>query len=170
MVAADLAGAEALYPTEKFEVFFRYAARFKVPFTIHAGEAAGADSVKAAVSFGAKRIGHGVRIFEDEDVMRLVKEEGVTLEMCPTSNRMTRAVTDMSKYPLMEYLEQGIKVTVNTDDPGIEGTTIKEEFRYLEQTFGLTPEQERVILGNAVDAAFTTAEVKEELRKQLGLL
>lgn len=169
VTAIDLAGAEARYATKDFKQFFELAKMYGIPFTIHAGEAAGAESVRQAVELGAARIGHGVRIFEDESVVQLVKDKGITLEMCPTSNRLTHAVEDMSKYPLMQYLENGLKVTINTDDLAIVKTTLAGEFRYMEKNFGLTAEQERTLLQNAVDAAFTTDEVKEELRIELGL-
>ena len=72
--------------------------------------------------------------------------------MCPTSNRQTHAVEDMSKYPFMDYLEKGIKVTLNTNDMGIERTTLAKEFRYMEQNYGLTGEQEKTLLLNSVNA------------------
>ena len=169
VVAIDLAGAEAVYPTENYRELFEKAKAAGIPFTIHAGEAAGAESVRAAVEYGATRIGHGVRSHEDPEVIRLLKEKGITLELCPTSNRQTRAVENMADYPLIDYLNDGILVTLNTDDMGIEGTTLPEEFRYAEDALGLTAEQRITLLENAVEAAFTTEEVKNDLRAQLGL-
>ena len=168
VVAIDLAGAEGLYPTGKYRRIFREAKEKGIPFTIHAGEADGADSVRAAVEFGAARIGHGVRAAEDPALIELLAEKKIPLEMCPTSNRQTHAVEDMSTYPLMRYLEAGIPVTVNTDDPAIEGTTLPEEYAYLEAEFGLTEEQKKTLLENARRAAFTTGEVKERMRKTIG--
>ncbi len=84
--------------------------------------------------------------------------------MCPTSNRQTHALEDMSKYPLTDYLDQGIKVTLNTDDMGIEGTTLAGEFKYMKESFGLTAQQEKTLWDNAVDAAFTSEQVKSQLR------
>ena len=89
--------------------------------------------------------------------------------MCPTSNRLTRAIENMKEYPFMDYLKQGIFVTLNTDDMGIERTTIQKEFEYMEKEFNLSYEQEKIILLNSVNAAFTSDGVKEELKKQLGL-
>lgn len=169
VTAVDLAGAEALYPTSCYRELFAKAAGYGIPFTVHAGEAAGPESVRSALEYGAARIGHGVRVYEDEDVMKLVKDKGVTLEMCPTSNRITKAVPDMKDYPLRRFLEYGIKVTLNTDDPGIEGTTIADEFRYTEKAFGLTEEQKKTLLRNSVDAAFTAPSVKRKLVRSLGL-
>lgn len=168
-VAVDLAGAEALFPTYGYKSLFDKVRERGLPYTIHAGEASGADSVRSAIEFGARRIGHGVRSFEDTDVLKMIKERGIFLEMCPTSNRQTHAISDMSKYPLVDYLRFGIRVTVNTDDMGIEGTTLPDEFRYLEDNFGLTQKEEKTILRNSVDAAFTTDDVKKDLLKKLNL-
>ena len=169
VVAIDIAGAEALYPTSNYSDLFAKAREYGIPFTIHAGEADGPDSVKTAIGFGTKRIGHGVRSYEDPAVVELIKKEGVTLEMCPTSNRQTHAVEDMSKYPFMDYLNQGVKVTLNTDDMGIERTTLANEFRYMEKNFNLTYDQEKTILLNSINAAFTSKETKEQLKRKLNL-
>ena len=169
IVAVDIAGAEALYPTSKYKDLFAKAKEYGIPFTIHAGEADGPQSVRYAVEYGAKRIGHGVRIYEDSSVVELVKNQGITLEMCPTSNRQTHAIEDMSKYPFIDYLQKGLKVTLNTDDMGIERTNLAKEFDYMEENFNLTYEQEKTVLLNSINAAFTTDEVKEKLKKELGL-
>ena len=169
LVALDLAGAEALFPTENYRELFARVKEEGIPFTIHAGEAAGAESVRHALAFGARRIGHGVRACEDPAVLQLVQDGGAVLEMCPTSNRQTHALADMKDYPFMDFLSSGIKVTLNTDDPGIEGTTLADEYRYMEREFGLTAAQERILLATALDAAFTTEAVKAGLRVELGL-
>lgn len=169
VVAIDLAGAEALFPTENYRELFEKAKEYNIPFTFHAGEADGADSVRLAIEYGATRIGHGVRIFEDESVVKLVKDKGIYLEMCPTSNRQTAAIKDMRKYPFIDYLSQGIKVTLNTDDPAIEGTTISNEFKYMEEHFGLTSDQKKTVLNNSIEAAFTTDAVKKKLKKELNI-
>ena len=103
----------------------------------------------------------------DDSVVKLVRDKGIYLEMCPTSNRMTYAISDMSNYPLIDYLKKGIKVTLNTDDMAIEGITLADEYRYMEREFGLTTDQKKVMLENSVNAAFTSEEVKKELRKEL---
>lgn len=169
VVAMDLAGAEGLYPTENFRDLFLKAKAMGIPFTIHAGESDGADSVRAAIEFGARRIGHGVRSCEDPEVVKLLKEEGIFLEICPSSNLLTCVVKDLSEHPFMDYFKQGLRVTINTDDMGIEGTTLAKEFQYVKETFNLTPEEEKVVLENAIDGAFTNQETKAWLRKELGI-
>ncbi len=167
VVALDLAGAEALFPTADFADIFARAREYAVPFTIHAGEAAGADSVRAALEMGARRIGHGVRTWEDPEVIALVRDRRIPLEMCPTSNRLTCAVADMENYPLKRYLDMGIPVTVNTDDMAICRTTPAEEYQYLEKLCGLTADNKKKILQNAIHAAFTDQKTRDDLTRQI---
>lgn len=168
VVALDLAGAEGLFKTEKYRDIFLKAKGEGIPFTIHAGEADGAESVRLAIEYGARRIGHGVRITEDESVIRLVKEKGIFLEMCLTSNRQTHAVENMADYPLKRFLEEGLKVTLNTDDMAIENIELSDEFEYAQKVLKITEQQTKELLLNAVDAAFTNTKTKEELRKITG--
>ena len=154
VVAIDLAGAEGLFPTSDYRELFEQASRYEVPFTIHAGEADGPESIRLAVEYGARRIGHGVRAFEDMEVVELLRDKGVTLELCPTSNRMTRAFTDIRNYPLRRFMEAGVKVTLNTDDPGIEGITLADEYDLMRKEIGLTNEEEDILHVNALNAAF----------------
>lgn len=169
VTAIDLAGAEALFPTADFADLFELASSLHIPFTIHAGEADGPDSVRRAIELGASRIGHGVRIAGDSETMALVRDRGVTLELCPTSNRQTLAVEDMKLYPLKQFLEYGINVTLNTDDMAICRTSMPEELDYVKTEFGISDAQERAILLNAVDAAFADRKTKEMLKAQLAL-
>ena len=166
VVAIDLAGARHSFQ-QKITKHFCKAREYQVPFTIHAGEAGNAEDVKTAVHMGAVRIGHGVRIAGNKEVIQLVKDKGIFLEMCPTSNRQTKAVEEMSDYPLKAFLEMGLKVTLNTDDPAIERTTLSREFRYMESLLNLTQEQKRLLLLNSVEAAFTSRNRKWKLKEQL---
>ena len=166
VVAFDIAGAEGLFPTSDYRELFALAVELDVPFTLHAGEAAGADSVRCAIEMGARRIGHGIRSFEDETLIELLQKRQIPLEVCPTSNRQTHAVADMRDYPLADLVRKGLCVTINTDNPAISGTTIAEEFAYA-QTLGVPFEQEQHMLLSAVDAAFTDEATKQRLRQLL---
>ena len=167
VVAIDLAGAEALFHTSEFAAPFAKAKEYGIPFTVHAGEADGASSVKDAFDYGAARIGHGVRTQEDPALLEYVIKNRIPLEMCPNSNRQTKSVDDMTKYPIREYLAKGVKVTINTDDPAICRTTIAKEFEYLEKKFGITAADKKTMLLNAADAAFTDDATKAELKAQI---
>lgn len=154
VVAADLAGAEGLYPTRDFREEFALARRLGVPFTIHAGEADGPESIWKALEFGAVRIGHGVRAVEDEALMRELAQRGIPLEMCPTSNLQTRAVKSLTDYPLRNFLDRGIRVTVNSDNMTVSDTWAGKEFALLSREYGLTEEEAVKLLKNAKEAAF----------------
>lgn len=164
VAAVDLAGAEALYPTGDFAENFSLAKELGVPFTIHAGEADGPESVRAALRMGASRIGHGVRAGEDADLLRELQELRIPLEMCPSSNVQTKAVPCLEKHPVLEYLRKGLLVTVNTDNMTVSDTTMTKEFRLLEERLGMTAEEHRRLLLNAADAAFLTEEERWRLK------
>lgn len=164
VAALDLAGAEALYPTEEFAEIFSLARELGVPFTIHAGEADGPESIEAALSFGASRIGHGVRAAEDPELLARLKEQQIPLEMCPSSNVQTKAVPSLSQHPVLEFLRQGLCVTVNTDNMTVSDTTIEKEFGLLSREMGMTAEDRKKLLLNAADAAFLTSEERWRLK------
>ncbi len=164
VAALDLAGAEALYPTADYGEVFALAKELSVPFTIHAGEADGPESIRAALRMGASRIGHGVRAGEDPELLEELKEKQIPLEMCPSSNVQTKAVPSLSEHPVLSYLRRGLLVTVNTDNMTVSDTTIEREFRLLKEELGMTPKERRQLLLNAADAAFLTAEERWRLK------
>ena len=165
--ALDIAGAEALYPLDGYAGLFSLARSLRVPSTIHAGEAAGADNIRTALRFGASRIGHGVRAGEDPALVRELARRGIPLEMCPTSNLCTAVLSDLADYPLRAFTEAGVCVTVNTDDPSIEGTTLREEYRALIDSLGLTRGEVTRLLCNAVDASFAPGKLKRRMKRQV---
>ncbi|MBO4864428.1 MAG: adenosine deaminase [Eubacterium sp.] len=145
----DLAGAEGLYPTEDYKDFFGIARRYHIPFTIHAGEAAGPESIWEALEMGASRIGHGIAAAEDEYLMQELAKRGTIIEMCPTSNLQTGAVKDMSKYPLRLFLLHNMKVTVNSDNMTVSGTNVVREFDLLKREMYLSDEEIKTLMKNA---------------------
>lgn len=162
--ACDLAGAEAIFKTENFGDLFAYAANLGVPYTIHAGEADGPESIQAALRFGAKRLGHGVRAVEDASLITELMEEEITLECCPISNVQTKAVASIEVHPIKEFLYRGLKVTVNTDNRTVSQTTIAKEIQFLRDNLGLTVEEERQLYLNAAESAFLTKKEREGLK------
>lgn len=167
VAAIDLAGAEALYPTEDFEDLFLLAKQLEVPYTIHAGEAAGPSSVRAALTFGTARIGHGIRASEDNALIKKLAEDRITLELCPTSNLNTQIYKSLTGYPLPALLEAGVKVTVNSDNMAVSNTNLQLEFLKITDAFGLTDSQLKQLAQNAIDASFADAETKNRLTAEL---
>lgn len=151
--ACDLAGAEALYPTTQYQGLFAYARSLQIPFTLHAGEADGPASIRAALEMGAARIGHGVRAGEDPALLELLSARQIPLELCCTSNLQTKAVPTLQAFPLRSYLHRGLCCTVNTDNTTVSRTTLRAEYTKL-QAQGLTREETKTLLLNACRSAF----------------
>lgn len=163
--ALDLAGAEGLYPTKDYEDIFKYANELGVPFTIHAGEADGPSSVYDAIRFGAKRIGHGVRSIEDPNLVQLIKDKGITLEICPTSNICTSVYEKISDMPIKRFIDNGVNITINTDDPSICNTTLKNELNLVSEIFNLSDKDIKRLQLNAINASFASDEIKNEIKE-----
>lgn len=167
VVAIDLAGDEAGYPVEtQSEVFLRAKAA-GLHLTIHAGEAAGAESVAKAIELGAERIGHGVRALEDLALLSLVKERGILFEMCPKSNRHTKVIKDLHQHPLKAYFDQGLRVSINTDNRTVSNTSLVEEYLLVMDALGVTFEDIKQMNLYAAEATFLPSKEKAELIKEL---
>ncbi len=129
VVGFDLAGAEAGNPVRDHADAFRHAAEADLPITIHAGEGFGAPSIREAVELGhADRLGHGTRLHEDPELLEVVRERGIPLEVCLTSNVQTGAATSLSEHPMRRYFDDGIEVCLSTDNRLMSGVTLAEEY------------------------------------------
>ncbi|MFI6738830.1 adenosine deaminase [Nonomuraea sp. NPDC050451] len=145
----DLAGDERLYAATPHRAAFDLAHAAGLPCTVHAGEAAGPESMWEAIDvLGARRIGHGVRCTGDAALLERLRRDRIALDMCPISNVLTGAVPGMSEHPAIPLLEDGLAVTISTDTRTTAGTTLEREFA------GWTAEQERLAQANAAEAAF----------------
>ncbi|QTN00600.1 adenosine deaminase [Sediminibacillus dalangtanensis] len=168
LVGIDLAGDEAGYPAKLFEDVFALAASKRLPVTIHAGEAAGPVNIKDAIEkLGAVRIGHGVRLREDPDLLAAIAAEKIPLEMCPVSNIQTKAAASWEDYPLRDYFDRGLSVTVNTDNLTVSNTTITREYAILADRFGFSVEELVQLVRNGIEAAFLGEEDKQALKRKL---
>lgn len=162
--ALDLAGAEALYRTSSFKELFEIIEKKEIPFTIHAGEADGVDSMNSACSFGTKRIGHGVRCIESNDTLNLIKDNNITLEICPTSNFQTNVVNSYNNHPIKYLYEKGINVTINTDNRTVSNITLTKEYEKLIETFHFSLEDIKKMNICAIQSSFLTDKEKEILK------
>ena len=163
--AIDLAGAEAIYKTKDFKELFKYAKSINVPFTIHAGEADGYESIKAAIDFGASRLGHGIKIIDSPDLINEAKEKGITLEVCPTSNVQTNAVNILKDHPIKKLYDMNVNVCINTDNRTVSNITLEDEYNKLKETFNFTNEDFLKMNLMAIEASF--AQDKEKLKTKL---
>jgi len=167
VVGLDLAGDEVNHPAGKFKEIFQWAKEQGLHTTLHAGEAMGPESIRAAVDEClAERIGHGVRAQEDPALVQQLKDEGVVLEMCPTSNVLLNVIPEMKQYPLVRYHHQGLETTVNTDDRGIFQITLTGENVALARETGMSLQELQELQMNAVEASFLPPERKAALRER----
>ena len=139
VVAFDLAGAEYNYPAKKHKDAFFTVINKNMATTIHAGEAYGPESIHQALHYcRANRIGHGTRLIEDPDLMTYVRDLRIPLEICLTSNVQTRAVPSFAEHPLRTYFDEGLVVTLNTDNRLVSGTTLTDEYLRAHEHLGFT--------------------------------
>ncbi len=163
VVAVDIAGDEKNFPPMTQRPLFEAAAEKGVAFTIHAGENGPVSNIRDAVQLGAARIGHGIRLRDDPALLRLVKQKGIGIEMCPTSNIQTRAVAGWQDYPVAEYLAAGLLVSINTDNRTVSGTTSTAEYTILAEKFAFTP----AMLAQVVRGSLATAFLPEDEKAAL---
>jgi len=167
LVALDLAGDEASYPAHWFRDHFDQAREAGLAITVHAGESDGAASVWSAIrDLGATRIGHGLRSFEDPELLDYLGEHGIGLEVSLTSNIHTSVINSYQEHPIASYLEQGLLVNLNTDDPVISGIDLRHEFEQAAPRAGLDRAQLRQIQDNAVQMAFISPDQRQALYQQ----
>jgi adenosine deaminase len=168
IVGFDLAGDENGYPTSPFNEIFRDAHQDGLNITVHAGEWGGAKNVAQAIELlGAERIGHGVRVMEDEAVVSLSRERGTVFEVCVTSNYQSGVVDALNDHPIQRMMEAGLNVTIDTDDPSISQITLSDEYWVVCEKFGFSIEelQDRIIA--AARAAFLPRKEQEVLVSSL---
>jgi adenosine deaminase len=165
ITALDLAGDEGNWPAELFIEHFKEGREAGWQVTVHAGEAAGAQSIVSAIDrLGATRIGHAVRAVEDPAVMDLLRERRIGIEANLTSNVQTSTVPDYASHPLKQFLEAGLLATINTDDPGISGIDLPHELDVAAPAAGLDEGQIVQALENAWEIAFLPADERARLR------
>lgn len=165
-VAVDIAGLQNDLPLETYILPMRHAKENGLHITIHSGEFEGAESVRVAVEqLGADRIGHGFRATEDDAVMALLAERKMHMEVNVSSNLQTNVVPNLHAHPFPQMMAAGLPISINTDDPAIQGITLTSEYEKLVKADLLTKEQLHQANLDAIDAAFTSEDVKATLRE-----
>lgn len=150
-----VAGPEHGYPIRPFERTLARLEEAGIPIQIHAGEWCGPDSIRDAIEYGhLRRIGHGVSLFQDAELMEIVTTRGIHLEFCPTSNLKTESVPSIKGHPVSRAAELGMSFSVNTDDPGPFECTMVSEYELLVSTFGFDETMFKQIFTNSLEARF----------------
>ena len=168
IVGIDLAGNEAEFSVKPFAPIFAEAKQAGLHLTIHAGEWAGAENVREAIQdVGAERIGHGVHVMEDEEVINLARERGTNFEVCTTSNYQSGVVAALSAHPLSRMLQAGLNVSIGTDDPSVSRIDLTHEYKLVCEDLGVPMHVLKRSILSAAKAAFLPEDEREELVSQM---
>lgn len=159
--AVDIAGAEGLYPTEMFAELFAKVREYGLPMTIHAGEADGPESMKTALSYGTKRIGHGIAAIAEPELVKRLVDEKITLEICITSNYHTKEVPSIEAHPFRQLFDAGVRVTLNSDNMTCSRVNIHTEMDILKNVFHFTEEEIEKVMQYAYEARFLKDYINE---------
>jgi len=168
VVGFDLAGEEKDYPAKDHREAFEIILSHNINSTVHAGEGFGPPSIAQALHYcGAHRIGHGTRLVEDAELLQYVLDHRIPLEVCLTSNVQTRTVKSLPEHPFKQYLDAGVRVTLNTDNTMVSNTTISKEYARAARTFGLSPYQVKRIIVSGFKSAFLPYAQKARMLRQV---
>jgi adenosine deaminase len=164
IVGLDLAGNEADFPADPFLGLFAEAQQDGLQLTVHAGEWGGAENVRQAIEdFQVARIGHGIRVLEDPDIVSLARERGTVFEVCVTSNHQSGVVENVLDHPIQQMIKSGLNVTINTDDPSISRINLSSEYQTIHTKLGISMD----VIGTRVKAAAQGAFLSAGLKKKL---
>jgi aminodeoxyfutalosine deaminase len=167
IVGVGIGGDEARGPANEFREIYAAAKEAGLHLTAHAGESCGPQSVWAAINIGAERIGHALTAVEDADLIEILAERQIPLELNVTSNLRTACCPALELHPVRRYFEEGLMITLNSDDPPFFGATLLDEYELVHREFQLTFEQMRELAANSVEASFLPPERKLALLRQV---
>lgn len=160
VVGIGIGGDEKKGPAELFREQYAYAAEHGLRLTAHAGESDGPESIWGALNLGAERIGHGLTAIEDRELMEVLATRQIPVEICLTSNLRTGCCTSLHDHPVRRYFDQGLMITLNSDDPAMFGSTLNQEYELAQKEFGFTDEHLRELARNSFEASFLPAQKK----------
>jgi adenosine deaminase len=164
LIGIDLAGNEAEFKADPFYGIFKEAKQAGLHITIHAGEWGPAENVRdAIINLGAERIGHGVRVMENESVVALAKERATVFEVCVTSNYQSGVVRSLPSHPLPHMMAAGLNVTLNTDDPSVSRITLSHEYQQVCENLNMPMSELKQSVLRAAQASFLNDDEKTRL-------
>ena len=160
VVGFGTGGDELQGPAEMFREVYAYLEKHGLRLTAHAGENAGPDSIWGALNLHAERIGHGLTAYQDPELVEELSKRQIPVEICFTSNLLTRCCPSIREHPIRNYFDQGVMITLNTDDPAMFSTSLSREYQLAQNHFGFTDEHLRELARNSFEASFLPAAEK----------
>lgn len=163
----DLMGPEDMFPTIKFKPLFKLASNMDVPFTIHAGKSQDQASIRDAINFGARRIGHGCMAVEDDTLLENMRYRNIGIECCVSSNIQTHSANDVASHPIWSFLQHGVMASVCSDLMAIADTDVSKEFGLMSEDHRYSEALKVILLKNAVYTSFMEDSEKQDFLKKL---
>lgn len=160
VVGIGIGGDEARGPAQDFREIFAEAKDAGLHLTCHAGESTGPQSIWAAINIGAERIGHALSAVEDADLIAVLAEKQIPLELNVTSNLKTACCPSLFEHPTRHYFEEGLMITLNSDDPPFFGANLLDEYLLVHREFEFSLDQMRELAANSIEASFLPPERK----------
>jgi adenosine deaminase/aminodeoxyfutalosine deaminase len=170
VVGVGIGGDESKGPAEWFRDLYKKAADNGLRLTAHAGETTGPESVWGALNIGAERIGHGLAAARDPELLEVMAEKQVPVEICISSNLRTGACPELPQHPVRKFFDQGLMITLNTDDPAMFQTSLNREYEIAQQEFNFSEEHLRELARNSMEASFLPVEKKLRFLQQIDFL
>jgi adenosine deaminase/aminodeoxyfutalosine deaminase len=170
VVGIGIGGDEARGPAEWFRDLYKKAADNGLRLTAHAGETTGSESIWGAMNIGAERIGHGLAAARDPELLEIMAEKQIPVEICITSNLRTGACAELQEHPVRKFFDQGVMITLNTDDPAMFQTSLNREYEIARQEFNFSEEHLRELARNSIEASFLPVEKKLKFLSQIDFL
>jgi adenosine deaminase/aminodeoxyfutalosine deaminase len=170
VVGIGIGGDEARGPAEGFRDLYKKAADNGLRLTAHAGETTGPESVWGALNIGAERIGHGLSAANDPELMEVMAQKQVPLEICITSNLRTGACKELQEHPVKKFFDEGLMITLSTDDPAMFQTSLNKEYEIAKQEFSFSEDHLRELARNSIEASFLPVEKKLRFMQQIDFL
>jgi aminodeoxyfutalosine deaminase len=162
VVAFGIGGDERTGPAEWFAGVYARGAEHGLHLTAHAGESDGPESIWGALNLKAERLGHGLTAGQDPELIEELSERQVPIEICVTSNLRTGGCAELAQHPVRRYFDQGLMLTINSDDPAMFHTSLVEEYALVQEAFGFSDEHLRELARNSFEASFLPPEKKIE--------
>ncbi|MBV9073351.1 MAG: adenosine deaminase [Acidobacteria bacterium] len=163
VIGIGIGGDERRGAAEPFRALYDYAAEHGLRRTAHAGETTGPGSIWDALNIGAERIGHGLTAVQDSELIEVLAQRQVPVEVCVTSNVRTQCLNKIEDHPLRRMFDEGLLVTLNSDDPAMFHTSLIHEYEIAQDVFGFTDEHVRELARNSIESSFLPAEKKAQL-------
>lgn len=167
IVGGDFAGNEVDYPTQDLADLITELSASGFPMTFHAGECGCPSNIAQAIALGIKRIGHGTAVYKQPDLIAEMVAQGVTAEICLTSNLQTKAVEQLADFPYPALKAAGASISINTDNRTVSDTNLTKEYQLYQEHFGTSPADFYQHNQDAIRASFASPEEKNQLLERL---